>query len=175
MLVGRHPHGKPSATHLAGKSAGGAVEKASTAVDTCFECQKPGHLARNFPLNKFPVKTCSQPVAGRGHGDQFEGSFTGRLQPPQQRQQRPQHQQQQQQRPPQHLRQQQRFPPHQAGSTPFSGEERGSGGASTTAFYQRHIGGRPFFLETPGNRELAQRPRFCPFTRPRLHLLRRRR
>ena len=32
-----------------------------------------------------------------------------------------------------------------------------------------------FFLETPGNQKLAQRPRFCPLTRPRLRLLRRRR
>ena len=31
------PRGKPSATQLAGNSAGGAVDKASIAVVTCFE------------------------------------------------------------------------------------------------------------------------------------------
>ena len=88
--------------HLAGKSAGGAVDKASTAVVTYFACYKPGHLAHNYPQNKFPVKTSSQPAAGRGNGAQFGGTFTGRGKQQPQRQQRPQ-QQQQQQRAPQHL------------------------------------------------------------------------
>ena len=34
------PRGKSSAKHLAGKPAGGAVDKASTEVVTFFECQK---------------------------------------------------------------------------------------------------------------------------------------
>ena len=59
--------GKPSVTRLAGQSDGAAVDKASTMVVTCFEYQKPSHLPRNCPLNKFPVKTSSQPAAGRGN------------------------------------------------------------------------------------------------------------
>ena len=58
--------GKLSATQLAGKSADRAVDKASTEVVTFFECHKPDHLARNYPLNKFPLQTSSQPAAGRG-------------------------------------------------------------------------------------------------------------
>ena len=37
---GATPRGKSSAKHLAGKPAGGAVDKASTEVVTFFECQK---------------------------------------------------------------------------------------------------------------------------------------
>ena len=62
------PREKHPAPQLGGKSGGGAVDKASTAVVTCFECQKPGHLARNCPLNQLPVKTSSQPAVGRGSG-----------------------------------------------------------------------------------------------------------
>ena len=68
---------------------------------TSFESQKPGHLARNCALNKFPLKASSQPAVGRGNGGQFGGSLTGCGQPPKQRHQRPQLPQHQQQRPPQ--------------------------------------------------------------------------
>ena len=99
----------------------------------------------------------------RGNEGQFAGSFTGCGPPPQQRQQRSQ---QQQHRPPQHL-QQQRFSGHQAGSTPSSRRGRGSWGAYSTAFHQRHVGGRAVFLETPSYRGRAQRPGFClPLSSP---------
>ena len=84
------PRGKSSAKQLAGKSAGRAADKASIEVVTCLECQKLGHFDPNCPLTKFPVKVSSQPAVGRGNGGQFGGSFTGRGQPLQQRQQRPQ-------------------------------------------------------------------------------------
>ena len=47
------PRGKPSVTQLAGKSAGGVVDKASTEVFTCFECQKPGHFFEDFLAARF--------------------------------------------------------------------------------------------------------------------------
>ena len=58
------PRRKPTSKQLAGKSAGRAVDKASTVLVTCFECRKPDHLARNCPLNIFPAKTSSQPAWG---------------------------------------------------------------------------------------------------------------
>ena len=94
----------------------------------------------------------------RGNEGQFAGSFTGCGPPPQQRQQRSQ---QQQHRPPQHL-QQQRFSGHQAGSTPFSGEERGSGWASSTAFHQRHVGGRAGFSGDTGQSGTGAATAFLP-------------
>ena len=52
----RNSRGPSSAKPFPGVSAGGAVDKASTAVITCFECRKPDHLARNCPLHTFSSK-----------------------------------------------------------------------------------------------------------------------
>ena len=135
--------GQSSAKPFPGVSAGGAADKASTAAVTCFEYRKPGHLARNSPLHTFPSKASSPPAGGRGNGG--HGSSTGRGRPPPPApQERPQQQRQPQQRQPQHS-QQQRFSAHQRGSTPFSGARKGHGGASSTAFHQRHVGGRAVF------------------------------
>ena len=131
--------GPSSAKPFPGVSVGGAVDKASTAVVTCFECRKPGHLARNCPLHTFPSKASSPPAGGWGNGG--HGSSTGRGRPPPSAtQQRPE-----QQRQPQHSQQQQRFSAHQPGSTLFYGAGKRHGGASSTAFHQHHVGGRAVF------------------------------
>ena len=137
--------GQSSAKPFPGVPAGGAVDKASTAVVTCFKCRKPDHLSRSCPLHTFPSKVSSPTAGERGNGG--HGSSTGRGRPPPPaQQQRPQPQRQQQQRQPQHSPQQQRrFSGHQPGSTPSSGAGKGHGGASSTVFHQRHVGGCAVF------------------------------
>ena len=81
--------GQSSAKPFPGVSAGGAIDKASTAVVTCFECLKPGHLARDCLLHTFPSKVSSPPEGRRRNGG--HGSSTGRARPPPAaQQQRPQ-------------------------------------------------------------------------------------
>ena len=112
--------GQSSTKPFPGVSAGGAVDKASTAVVTCFKCRKPGHLARNCPLHTFHSKVSSPPAGGRGNGGHGSSTGRGRPPPPAQQQQL-QQQRQQQQRQPQHPpQQQQRFSAHQPGSTSSS-------------------------------------------------------
>ena len=83
--------GPSSMKPFPGASAGGAVDKASTAVVTCFDCRKPGQFARNCPLHTFRSKGFSPPAEGRGNGG--HGSSTGRGRPPPPaQQQRPQQQ-----------------------------------------------------------------------------------
>ena len=136
--------GQSSETPFPVVSAGGAVDKTSTVVVTCFECRNPDHLARICPLHTFQSKASSPPAWGRGNGG--HGSSTGRGRPPPPApQQRPQqHRQPQQQQTP-HSQQQQGFSAHEPGSTLFCGVRRGHGGASSTTFHQRHVGGRAVF------------------------------
>ena len=56
--------GQSSAKPFPGVSAGGAVDKASTAVFTCFECRKPSHLARKCSLHAFPSKPSTLSAEG---------------------------------------------------------------------------------------------------------------
>ena len=136
--------GPTSAKPFPGVSAGGAVDKASTAVITCFKCRKPGHLDRNCPLHTFSSKASASPAGGRENGG--HGPYTGRGRPPPSApQQRPQQQRQPQQRQPQLSQQQQRFSALHPGSTPFSGAGKGHGGASSTAFHRRYVGGCAVF------------------------------
>ena len=58
--------GQSSAKPFPGVSAGGAVDKASIVVVTCFECRKPGHLARNCRLHTFPSKGLLAARGGAG-------------------------------------------------------------------------------------------------------------
>ena len=126
--------GQSSMKPFAGVSAGEAVDNASTAVVTCFECRKPGHLARNCPLHTCPSKSFSPPAGGRGHSGHESSTGRGRP-PPAAQQQRPQQQRQPQQRQPQHPPpQQQCFSAHQPGSTPSSGAGKGHGRASSNVF-----------------------------------------
>ena len=164
------PGGKSSGKQLAGKSAGGAVDKASTEVVNCFECRKPGHLDRKLPSEQFPVNASSQPDPEREN----EGILRGRSRGVGSR--------------------------RSSGSNVHSSSS--SNHAAVTAATAALLGapgridallwrgkgfrrGYPpmlstsvmfeavrFFLETPGNRELAQRPCFCLLTRTRLRLLR---
>ena len=69
--------GKSFPTPPGGTTTGGRVDKPATEVVTCFECKKPGHLARNCPLNSFPVQASAPPYVGRGNGGPTRGSFLG--------------------------------------------------------------------------------------------------
>ena len=155
--------GPSSAKQFSDVSAGGAVNKASTAVDTCFDCRKPGHFARNCPLHTFPSKAYSPPAGGRGNGGHESSTGRGRP-PPSAQQQRPRQQRQRQQRQSKlSPQQQQRFSAHQPESTPSSGTGNGHGGASSTVFHQLHIDHRAFFF---GDTEPADAGRAAEFLSP---------
>ena len=141
---------------------------------TCFECRKPGHLARNCPLHTLPSKASSPPARGRGIGGHGSSTMHGRRPPPRP-QQVQQQQRQPQQRQPQHWQQQQRFSAHQPGSTPFSGAGKGHRGAYSTSFHESHVSSRAV---SSGDTEPAGAGRatdFCPRTRSGLPLMPRRR
>ena len=114
------------------KSGGGTP--ASADLVTCFECKKPGHVARNCPLTLFPAKPSSQTAPGGGNT--ARGASAGRSA---QQQQQQRSSSQGGQRPPTHSTQ------GQHGSQ-VSSAGRGYGGASaSTGFHQRQVAGRAVF------------------------------
>ena len=75
VRAGSRPRSRFPAYRLVGRPI-----KASTVVVTCFECRKPGHLARNCPLYTFPSTASSPPAGGRRNGG--HGASTGHGRPP---------------------------------------------------------------------------------------------